>query len=101
MKLITLNIWGGRVLEPLLQFAQTKLQEADIICLQEVYSSALAQAPEVRPCTNSLQQLSSLLPDYAVVYAPSVQGIFPEQYQDPSLDYGNGMFVRKGFKVKG
>jgi len=39
MKLITLNIWGGHMFNPLLEFIQAH-QDIDIFCLQEVYHQA-------------------------------------------------------------
>ena len=40
MKLITLNIWGGHVLEPLLNFMVSH-HDVDIFCLQEVYQNCI------------------------------------------------------------
>ncbi|MBI2047560.1 MAG: endonuclease/exonuclease/phosphatase family protein [Candidatus Sungbacteria bacterium] len=37
MKLISLNIWGGRSLYPLLEFFKKKGPDLDIFCLQEVH----------------------------------------------------------------
>lgn len=99
MKIITLNIWGGRVLGPLLEFTKARLQDIDIICLQEVYSSDRLPAGGVEYCTNTLQQMAALLPHHEYVYAPSVQGIFMDRHQDPELGYGNGMFVRKELNI--
>ena len=39
MKLISLNVWGGRVRKPLLSFLEEN-QSVDIFCLQEVYKEA-------------------------------------------------------------
>ena len=39
MKLVTLNIWGGHLYEPLLDFFEHN-REVDIFCLQEVYCQA-------------------------------------------------------------
>ena len=99
MKLVTLNIWGGRVLQPLLELAKSKLGDNDIICLQEVYSSPRPAIGGVSQCTNNLEQLRTLLPDHQVVFAPSVRGIFPDQFDGDHVDYGNAVFVRKGLKI--
>jgi len=99
MKIITLNIWGGRVLGPLLEFTKNRLQDADIICLQEVYSSDKPPEVGVDYCTNTLQQIAELLPRHQCIYAPSVQGIFMDRHRDPGLGYGNAVFIRKELKV--
>ena len=39
MKIISLNIWGGRVHKPLLDFLKNHT-EVDVFCLQEVYHEA-------------------------------------------------------------
>ncbi len=39
MKIISLNTWGGRIHEPLLNFFE-KHKDADIFCLQEIYHEA-------------------------------------------------------------
>jgi endonuclease/exonuclease/phosphatase family metal-dependent hydrolase len=99
MKIITLNIWGGRVLGPLLEFTKARLQDIDIICLQEVYSSDKPPAGGVEYCTNTLQQMAALLPQHEHIYAPSVKGIFMDRHQDPGLGYGNAVFIRKQLKI--
>ena len=37
MKLITLNTWGGKLLNPLLEFVRKYSQDVDIFCFQEMY----------------------------------------------------------------
>lgn len=39
MKLITLNIWGGKVFEPLMNFFKKHAEDTDIFCLQEVFNN--------------------------------------------------------------
>lgn len=64
-RLICLNIWGGYVKEPLLNFIKSN-HEVDIFCLQEVYSNST----HVRPQTNSsinidiFEQLKKMLPNH-------------------------------------
>jgi endonuclease/exonuclease/phosphatase family metal-dependent hydrolase len=99
MKLITLNIWGGRVLEPLLKLAQTKLQEADVICLQEVLSAAEA-LPGTEVCTNTLEQLLPLMTDYRFVYNSNVVDTLTSKISQPGLRYGNAIFVRKNLRLR-
>jgi endonuclease/exonuclease/phosphatase family metal-dependent hydrolase len=100
MKIITLNIWGGRVLEPLLEFFKTKAQEADIVCLQEVFaSSTQLEAAEV--CTNMLDRLLPIMEDYRFVYNSNVVDKLTSQISTPGLRYGNAIFARKSLKLRG
>ncbi len=39
LKLETLNIWRGRVYQPLMEHMRKQAQMVDIFCLQEVYST--------------------------------------------------------------
>lgn len=89
MKLITLNIWGGHVYGPLLEFIKSH-QEVDIFCFQEVYHNAQRKISnddrEVR--LNIFSELHRLLPNHNAFFRPVVDGI-----------YGIGMFVEKGIDV--
>lgn len=85
MKLITLNTWGGPILQPLLDFVSTKGKETDIFCLQEVYHEADATSydhPE--DCYELFNELKKILPSH--------EGYFHAYHKD---DYGLGMFASK------
>lgn len=91
MKLITLNIWGGHVREPLLKFI-SEYADTDIICLQEVYHNAQnkVSTDDREVGLNILGDLHSLLPDHAAFFRPVVQNI-----------YGVGIFVKKNIEIIG
>jgi|SRR6185437_14092532 len=91
MKLITLNIWGGHVREPLLKFIANNV-DVDVFCLQEVYHNA----PD-RVSTDGREvglkifgDLHSLLPNHTAFFRPVVQNV-----------YGIGMFVKNDIEVIG
>ena len=65
MKLITLNIWGGHIREPLLEFI-ANCQDIDIFCLQEVYNQARATIS-----TDDRQVSLNILSELAWVIAES------------------------------
>lgn len=89
MKLITLNIWGGHVRDPLLKFVSAH-RETDIFCLQEVYHNAQKKISndEREVSLNIFSEIHSLLPEHQPFFRPVVQGT-----------YGIGMFVKKGIKI--
>ncbi|HLX54069.1 MAG TPA: endonuclease/exonuclease/phosphatase family protein [Aquella sp.] len=91
MKLITLNIWGGHVREPLLKFIGNNL-DIDVFCLQEVYHNATdrVSTDEREVSLNIFGDLHRLLPNHIPFFRPVVQDV-----------YGIGMFVKKGIKVVG
>lgn len=40
MKLMSLNVWGGRLFNPLISFLQKYSQNIDVFCLQEVFNNS-------------------------------------------------------------
>jgi len=91
MQLITLNIWGGYVRDPLLEFIKS-YREVDIFCLQEVYHNAPFQlsTEDKKYHLNIFSELQALLPDHQAFFRPVVENI-----------YGLGMFVKKHIEVLG
>jgi len=89
MKLITLNIWGGHVHGPLLEFIKSH-QEIDIFCLQEVYHNAKNRVSDEDRYVNLniFSELHSLLPNHYAFFKPVVNN-----------SYGIGMFVKKEIDV--
>lgn len=89
MKLITLNIWGGHVREPLLSFIKSHPQ-IDIFCFQEVYHRAPNKiSNEDREVSlNIFAELQALLPEHRAFFRPVVDNI-----------YGIGMLVHHNITV--
>lgn len=74
MKILSLNTWGGRLHQPLLSFLAAH-QDADIICLQEIYREATGK--EGRPESNGqafdlFDDIAALLPGHRGYFRPSV-----------------------------
>jgi endonuclease/exonuclease/phosphatase family metal-dependent hydrolase len=89
MKLITLNIWGGHVRAPLLDFIASH-QDIDIFCLQEVYHNAPKKiSDEDRFVSlNIFSELQALLPGHRAFFRPAVENC-----------YGIGMLIKKEIDV--
>ncbi len=93
MKVISLNIWGGRVFQPLMDFFHEKKEEIDIFCLQEVWShhqgaeEALKKAPQGTK-VDILSHLVDALPEFQVFFAPA---------QDQAS--GLAIFVKRGHTI--
>ncbi|VVC75839.1 hypothetical protein AQUSIP_11360 [Aquicella siphonis] len=89
MKLITLNIWGGHVRKPLLDFI-TAHRDIDVFCFQEVYHNAPAKiSSEDRAVSLQIfSELQALLPEHKGYFRPVVGNI-----------YGIGTFVKNSFHV--
>lgn len=93
MKLITLNIWGGHIRQPLLEFI-FKHQDVDIFCFQEVYHKALDKfsTDDKEASLNIFSEISELLPDHQAFFRPVIGS-------EEGNAYGIGMFVKKNLKV--
>ena len=89
MKLITLNVWGGHVEQPLLNFV-TQYADTDIFCFQELYHDAenKISTEEREVNLNLFTILQGLLPEHKGFFRPVVADCF-----------GSGVFVKKTVKV--
>lgn len=88
MKILSLNIWGGQLKSPLIDFF-IKYKDIDIFCLQEVYSKAKTKA-----CTNDdpveldiLGDIEDILPHHIPYFVQTIDG------------YGIGMFIKKDIDI--
>ena len=87
MQLISLNIWGGHVREPLARFIKT-YQDVDVFCLQEVYREADHKIALDDRVVNLhvYEEIEKLLPNHQGFFRPVVDGIF-----------GQAIFIKKIF----
>lgn len=88
-KLISLNIWGGHVKKPLLEFMEN-YQSIDVFCLQEVYERAANKisTDDNTVALNIFSEIAERLPDHEEFFSPVVDGT-----------YGIGMFIKKNIKL--
>ena len=89
MRLISLNIWKGKLLEQLFQFLKREADSTDIFCFQEIVNvvGVSSKTPDV------FSDIAKLLPGF--------QGFF-EAAQDESNGIAEGlaMFVKKTEKIE-
>ncbi len=93
MKLISLNIWGGQILEPLLKFISEK-KDVDVFCFQEVLNetkdfpkgNTIGNADS--PSHDIYSKLQNILVGHNGYFAPR---------QD---DEGLAIFIKKDIEVK-
>jgi len=89
MKIITLNLWGGRMYQPLLDFI-LKNQDVDIFCFQEIYHNALGKNKwdSNGEHFDFYNEMQLLLPNHIGYFCPTVGDY-----------YGLASFVRKNLLV--
>ena len=83
MKLICLNLWGGTLLDKILNFIKTNSKDTDIFCFQETYTSPKETRTPSDYQSNILEKISKTLPNYNYHFSPQFH------YRDfhYSLDY--------------
>ena len=72
LRIVSLNLWGGQELGPLLNFVREQAAGTDLFCFQE-----MLDGPELVPLacgfrTTLFADLSELLADFAGVFDPVV-----------------------------
>lgn len=90
MKMISLNIWGGKIHQPLLDFFNRYNNEIDIFCFQEVYKEGTSHREHLRNMhMNIFAEIQVILKDY--------QGFFSQTHDG---EEGLAVFVKKTIKVE-
>jgi endonuclease/exonuclease/phosphatase family metal-dependent hydrolase len=89
MELITLNIWGGHLKDPLLKFIHNH-KDIDIFCLQEVYHNAPHKVTkdDKELSLNIFSDIQKLLPNHYAIFKPAVENI-----------YGIAMLLKKNIDI--
>jgi endonuclease/exonuclease/phosphatase family metal-dependent hydrolase len=80
MKIISLNIWGGRVREDFIKFITKHADDTDIFCFQEVYKDAVEALKETEYAyiaeNQSFYLLKELLPNHELIFNPAFLGVY-------------------------
>lgn len=89
MKLITLNIWGGRIKKPFTDFIKSN-QDIDIFCFQELYHHAPPKFSEHYEaiCPEIFSELQKWLPNHNSFFRAALDDV-----------YGVGIFIKKGINI--
>ena len=99
MKLISLNIWGGRVFDGLISFIKNEAPSTDIFCFQEIYSTKTDTKDTHGARANIYEEFIVLLPDYTSYF---VSGENNHDKEDPTgfeLQFGLATFIKKNIDV--
>ncbi len=93
MKIISLNVWGGRVHAELTHFLKSKQDSIDIFCFQEMYHQADGKFSNVEWKDDGIH---NQLFDYVAQLLPNHVGIFYPHFED---FWGLAMFVKKNIQI--
>jgi len=95
MKLISLNIWGGRAFEPLMDYIEKSVESTDVFCFQEVFESPSGIVESNRTRTNVLQDLTNVLPGFHCLTAPTGSGYDNKGPVDFDITEMQATFIKK------
>jgi exonuclease III len=99
MKLISLNIWGGIVYEPLINFIKNHSEDTDIFCFQEVLFGDTPDFTEInKGRINIFKEISDILSDFDSVKRITIV----DHLNSEPIDFSGGqaIFIRKNIKIR-
>ena len=108
MKILSLNVWGGMLHVPLLDYLAAV--DADVYCLQEVPRAVSARsewltyrdgAIELQQRANLYREIAAILPDHDGFFAPAMRGALMEDGRTCWQEFGLATFVRQDIAVIG
>ena len=99
MKIICLNIWGGILFEPLMQFIKEESETTDIFCFQEILKGPekIDVFKRIRP--NIYGDLERAIPEFRQYFNP-MQGILVGRGEFNELSLGVSIFIRRTYTVE-
>lgn len=101
MKLITLNVWGGKLFEPLIQFITKQKDGVDVFCFQDcLFGSDARFSPVQGGRLNLFSELQTVLSDFnAYIYRDREESYFHGEMLPLEVGCGQVIFVRKKYTV--
>lgn len=99
MRLVTLNVFGGKLMEPLLHYIATLSPTVDVFCFQEALSVAPSASKQARD-RDLFSHLVNILDDFTGEFVPMQAFCAPEGPVTEPITMGLCYFVRKPFSVQ-
>lgn len=101
MRLISLNIWGGREFNPLTEYVTSKAPETDIFCFQEVFHTQTdKKVMKDKYRVNIYSELSEMLTNHKGHFVPIQDDFSFDDSVDFPFAFGIAMFLNKNIAVK-
>lgn len=108
MKILSLNVWGGMLHAPLLDYLTAV--DADVYCLQEVPRAVAARsdwltyrdgAVELQQRSNLYKEIATALPGHDGFFAPAMRGELLDGDRACWQEFGLATFIRQDIAVIG
>lgn len=100
MKLINLNIWGGKIHDPLIEFLRKHKSNTDFFTLQEVFKSDRSVVTPKDGHSNILEELKNEFSEFDFLFSPTYHNRDFEYKVNYPLFSGLGIFWKKSFVPK-
>ena len=100
MKLLCLNLWGGRQGSLLTDYLKQESASTDIFCFQEVFDSPSELEKNDGARMHLWEELKILLPGFQGFFAESYSGWIDKTKVDFPVRTGQAIFVKRGLEVK-
>jgi len=99
VKIISLNIWGGKVHNPLIEFIKSYKDKVDVFCFQEVFSSQSNIEKSNGMYMNIYDELKNILSDYQPFFGSVQDNWNDEGPVNFNVSFGQAIFVKKEILV--
>ena len=99
MKIISLNIWGGKLFDGLISFVKEQSVDTDVFCFQEVLSTNSKTILSNGFRTNIFSELEKVLPGFEGVFSSALEGHDSKERVDFDISYGLAIFYKKNIKI--
>lgn len=96
---MTLNCWGGKVLEPLMEFLVRHARTTDVFCFQEVLFGNEPTSNVHSTRTNLFDEIRIILSDFQALIRLAPPGSLFAGL-DPQVPTGQAIFVRPGITIE-
>lgn len=100
MRLLSLNIWGGRERNKLLSFIEENKKKTDIFAFQEIFKSNRSVKNPNGTWSNILAEIQNILSDFDYYFSPTFHGTDFDTKVDYPLSFGQSTFWNKKLDIK-
>lgn len=99
MKIISLNVWGGTLRAPLIDFIMREAPSTDVFCFQEMYQDDVDSTGNERTRMNLYAEIAAVLPGFLGKFEAVVEGKGPGVPEHSSVKGGLAIFIKNFYSV--
>jgi len=100
MKIVSLNTYGGRFFEPIMNFIKEQSKDTDIFCFQEILHTSQAQKEEKNFRLNFFEEINLSLSNFRGFFISGKDRYTPGGDTNLEVACGLAIFIRNDLKIK-